>query len=618
MWYDGNNAIEELGVNFMPEEYGFDKKDVNGFIANIKKQNLLPLDNLKIYYYDDYWDFSGFQKTNTNPSLFHFDFEKVPECFKEDLKNFVLISIIEGRKKIGAIHNDFTCMYKFMTFCSELGIIGVKSIKAAHVKKWIREFSNDISERYRNSMVSSVRSFCENYDANFTQVFTKGFYTDIDNIVDSSLIKAESENSRTPDIPADYFDKTIAAAIATINDEEAPVYYRALSCMILMESQVGLRTGELFDLKLGCVKPIRTTSGDTAYYVEYETWKRHHGTKALSTEISYVNSHFKKAYDDIVRLSKMKRKELGSDYLFVESKNGKATRFPIPPSAANTHMNNLFEYYDKYFQTIYYEPQNIDDLSCVKLLANREKSERYLLRPVITQFRVHVCSELYAKGCPIEYIEKFMSHLSAEMAYYYVRPKNTIQENFEESTRVLREMVTKESIPIGADKGLIDKIDEFITENNLSVEKDLDAICAKLAERIPIRIKSGGVCIKSSRFRECGKDALTDDFYCAYNVCPNIYTFYYMADISYSQVKDLCEAIEINRKKGCLKQVQKNVLMVHSIIRNKLEPQIAELKRIINEKGLNHVMERNPQMTDIIVNLDCIEKEIEEWKSMSA
>lgn len=618
MWYDGNNAIEELGVNFTPEEYNFNKTDVNGFISNVKERNLLPFDNLQVYYWDDYWDFSGFQTTNTSISCYRFDYTKTPECFKENLKNFVLISIIENRKKIVGVNEDFRAMCKFLSFCVEHGILEVKYIEAAHVKEWVESYPDEVSERYRSSLVGSVRLFCENYEANFTQVFSKEFYRDINAIVDGTLIKAEFENARTSDIPSDYFDRTLTAAITTIDDEEAPIYYRALSCMLLMESQVGLRTGELFNLKLGCVKPITISTGDTTYYVEYDTWKRHHGTRRSSKEISYVNNHFKKGYDSIIELSKKKREDLKSDCLFVESKNGKATIFPVSPANVFPYMNNLFEYYNRYFQTIYSTPQDREGLSCIKLPKNREQPERYLLRPTLTQFRVHVCSELYTKGCPIEYIEKFMSHLSAEMSYYYVRPQNSVQENFEESTRVLREMVSKESIPIGPEKGLIDKIDKFIAENNFSVEKDLEAICAKLAEKIPIRIKSGGVCIKSSRFRECSKDAVTDEFYCAYNVCPNIYTFYYMADISYSQIKNLCEAIKINRERGCIKQVQKNVNMVQSIVRNKLEPQIAELKRVIEEKGLSYVLERHPQMIDIVVNLDSIQKEIEEWKFMIA
>ena len=79
----------------------------------------------------------------------------------------------------------------------------------------------------------------------------------------------------------------------------------------------------------------------------------------------------------------------------------------------------------------------------------------------------------------------------------------------------------------------------------------------------------------------------------------------------------MVEAININREKGCIKQVQKNVNMVHSIVRNKLEPQVAELKRVINEKGLNYVLEKHPQLIDIIANLDDVQKEISEWKLMT-
>ena len=140
----------------------------------------------------------------------------------------------------------------------------------------------------------------------------------------------------------------------------------------------------------------------------------------------------------------------------------------------------------------------------------------------------------------------------------------------------------------------------------------------KLAKEIPIRVKTGGVCIKSSRFRECSKDARTDEFYCAYGVCPNIYTFYYMADISYKQVKELSEAIEINRRKGCIKQVQKNINMLHTILSNKLIPQIEELKRTITEKGLDFVLMNHPHIEMVVYKLNDIEKEIEVWKRLSA
>lgn len=616
MWYDGNNAIEEIGVNFVPDEYDFNKEDTNSFIENVKKRDVLPFDKLSICYSDNLWDFSGYRKQNKSISWYRFDFAKVPICFRESLKNYVLINIIEGRKKINVINSEFDVLQKFMNYVNDNGVTSIEKILIANIKNWVNIYSTNQSERYKRAKVLAIKNFCECYDANFKQIFSKDFYNELISITDRRLICAESENSKTPDIPSEVFSKIISSAITTIDDEEAPLYYRALSCMLLMESQVGLRTGELFNLRIGCVKEIRVSSGDHAYYVEYETWKRHHGIQKSSREISYVNSHFKKGYDTIVRLSSAKREELGSDCLFVESKFGKRKKFPLDPGQVTAYLNDLFAYYNKYYKTIYDTFPDISDLSVSEIYINKIK--KYVVRPTITQFRVHVCTELYAKGCPIEYIEKFMSHLSTNMAYYYVRPQKSVQENIEESTKILRDIVTKDSIPIGLDKGLIKKIDEFIEKNHMSIEKDLDAICAKLAEHIPIRIKTGGVCIKSSKFRECSKDALTNEFYCAYGVCPNIYTFYYMADISYSQIKDLCEAIEVNRARGCMKQVQKNSLMLHSMLQNKLIPQINELKHVIEEKGLDYILNKYPQITSIVVNLDNVEKDIDTWKKMIA
>ncbi len=618
MRYDGNIAISELDIDFIPEKYGFDANEVNGFIENVKEIGILPFDKIKTNYADNLWDFSAYKVTNTSGSYFRFDFGKAPKCFRENLKNYVLICLIENRLKFSVLYNDINTLCSFFNYCLSIGVIEVKNIESMHVKAWIDSYCSKRSERRKASALSSIVRFCDNYDANFGSVFINEFYKDISKMTNKKIIKAEALNSKTPDIPKDYFDKLLVAIITTINDKNTPVYYRALSCMLLMESQIGIRTGELFDLEVGCMKPITVSSGDKAYYIEYKTWKRHHDTWVISKEISYVNSLFKKGYDDIVKLSDSTRKKLKSNLLFVESVSGQSTKFPVDPADTTEHLNRLFIYYNRYFQTVFPEKQELPELSCVKLPNySSTKPDKFVVRPVITQFRVHVCSELYAKGCPIQYIEKFMSHLSSEMAYYYVRPQNTVQENLEESTRILREIVTKEAMLIGADKGLSERIDQFIRSNNLSVEKDLDTIVELLLEEMPIRVKAGGVCIKSSRFRECSKDAKTDEFYCAYSVCPNIYTFYYMVDISYSQIKDLCEAIEINRKRGCIKQVQKNINMVHSIVSNKLEPQVKELKRVIKEKGLNHVLERHPQLISVVMNLDDIQKEIDEWKLMT-
>ncbi len=170
---------------------------------------------------------------------------------------------------------------------------------------------------------------------------------------------------------------------------------------------------------------------------------------------------------------------------------------------------------------------------------------------------------------------------------------------------------------LGGSNGLSQKIQEFVTENNYNVEKDIKTICEKLAAKIPIRQKSGGVCIKSSMLRECSKDAKTNEFYCAYGVCPNIFHFYYMADVSYRQTLELVETIHINKSRGHLRQAQKEINMLNTIITNKLLPELNELKVMIIKKGVLPVLEEHPDLRDIIENLDTIYEEVNTWKSMT-
>ena len=164
---------------------------------------------------------------------------------------------------------------------------------------------------------------------------------------------------------------------------------------------------------------------------------------------------------------------------------------------------------------------------------------------------------------------------------------------------------------------LIEKINQFISENNYNVATDLDEICEKLSAKIPIRQKTGGVCIKSSMLRECSKDAKTNEFYCAYGVCPNIFHFYYMADVSYRQAKELVETININKSRGLMRQVQKESHMLQTIINQKLMPELTELRNVIEKEGAITIMKKYPDLQNIIEHNSDIYKEIEQWKELT-
>ena len=131
--------------------------------------------------------------------------------------------------------------------------------------------------------------------------------------------------------------------------------------------------------------------------------------------------------------------------------------------------------------------------------------------PDTRQFRVHLCTALYEKGIPLVYIQRYMSHLSEYMLGYYVRPKDTYQENIAYSEKVIKEIAVNDTTPLGLlGEDIKKNIKKFITDNNFNVETDIEAIVKAFGDKVVIRGKTGGVCIKTS-IVPCSKDARTNE-----------------------------------------------------------------------------------------------------------
>lgn len=594
--------------------------DIVAFLNNIKQQNRLPLNNVEVYYHDNIWDFWGLTTANLAKSTFRLDFQKCPVEFRDILKDYVLICILEGRNKVNHIQKNEKVVAEFFKYAVEHGYFEINSIPPSLISEWLTTFNN-LKETTIEGYSSSLRNFLITYNSNISDIFSNEHLKSCD-VVPRDLLTAIKQNSKTPNIPEEFFQNTLSASIKTMNDTNAPALYRGLACILVIVSETGLRTGELFALEVGCLKQVTIFNGETAYYMEYKTWKHEKGTGTISISVTYVNDLTKRAYDVLESLYCDKRKKWGLPYLFLDKLGPQEKRnFPITPSEVPDLMKHVFFYFNKYFTTVLDSPSNDPALPTVKYFYYGEESHRrkscYVIKPSLLQFRVHMCSSLYEKGVPLEYVERFMAHLSSEMRYYYIRPKNTPQEDLASSTHILKGIVTGELTPLGSEKGLVGKIEEFIHENNYNIDTDLETICDKLAQHIPIRLKTGGVCIKSSRFRECSKDAITNEFFCAYGVCPNIYTFYYMIDISFRQAHELEKAIQLNIKYGHMKQAQKDSNMLKTVVSKKVIPQLNDLKEKVELYGIDTIVNKYPQVSYYITHLEEVEKEVFKWQQMT-
>jgi integrase len=624
MQMSSNNAVTltELDLKYeFPAEYAPNTGTAESFIEQLKKINKLPFNKGEIYYSDNIWDFSPYTTLNVNKIKLKFNFELVCNTFRDDLKNYVLIKILNNTEKIQTTNKAFTVLYRFLNKAENKGFYYIKDIDNSYIKYFLDEEDQKASRTLRWSK-TCLKNFYLYYASNYEDLITKERLVLFD-LGDYRAFKAESEQNKMPDIPKDFFDQFLATNIKIIDDETEELLYRAVACLYLIISQTGLRIGEVLGLEAGCLETISIFNGEKAYYIKYKTWKRENGNNAFSWQKTYVNEITKKGYDKLMELHKKKRKDMGLNYLFMGGPQmNNSYYFPLSSDSFARMQKRYYAYLNQYFPTINLPENKYPGLETLNVIKDKSVTRivpgaETLTMPKNHQFRVHVCTELYNKGVPLKYIQKFMAHLSAEMQGYYVRPsKKDPQEDMDFTIDTLEKIVTGEAKILGGDSGLNDKIQEFIKDNHYNVETELKTICEKLATKIPIRQKTGGVCIKSSMLRECSKDARTNEFYCAYGVCPNIFHFYYMANISYRQTIELIETININKERGQLRQAQKELNMLTTIINTKLIPELDELKNMVYKKGTNAILMEYPDLQAIIENFDTVYQEVAQWKSM--
>ncbi|HWT73701.1 MAG TPA: tyrosine-type recombinase/integrase [Mobilitalea sp.] len=599
-------VLDELTLD---DSYLLSQKQDENFLDIIKKINKLPFKNFDIYYSDKEWDFSVNITINIDTSKLKFKFYNAPEEYQDILKQFVLVQLIENQKKHQSRHRLFADLVRFFSFLHENMVYDINEVTLNHLVDFFKT-KDELSDITKAKYKTAINMFFEFYAVHYVNLLTSEI-TDFLAEKYSDQIKATREDRKYSDIPETYFNNLIRACIKSINSSSVPKDMQAIASLIIIISQTGLRISELGDLKTNALRPVVLYNGATAYYLEYLTWKREKGNNVATIEKTFINQLSKKAYDTLCDLLHDERIHRKTDYLFFTKLH------KVLPLKSHRIREQFLKFY-------YYNRHEIGCLNCADkypelstTLYNQTEDE-YITYPASPQFRVHVCTELYKNGVPLKYIQNFMGHLTDDMKGYYVRPSDkSPQEDMGFSKETIINIVTGDSNLLGSNaSGLTRKIKSFIIENNFNIATDINEIADSLLEKIPIRAKTGGVCIKSSMFRECSNDAITNEFYCAYGVCPNIYHFYYMSSISYRQTKELVESIEINKIHNQLRQAQKELNKLKTIISNKLMPELAELKNELHAKGKSYILSKHQDLEYVITHYDKILEEISTWKKI--
>lgn len=609
---DGSNVtLNQLGTTLhVPDNTTAEEFD--DFFAAVVKNDKLPIDGVEIKFSDTFWDFSVFNVLNKQKSNYKYDFARCQEVFRVDLKKYILFQYIQDRKGSAAIKKDFENITKFLDFVYSEGTFYVIDITPDNCSDYLGTIRG-YTAITRNDKLDSIKSFLIFYDA-FLTPFLNADHMAVLNKREVSAEIAQMNANRYPNIPEQYFNQLISSCIKILNDEEESDELRATAAMVIILSQTGMRIGELLSLQVDKLQIYTAPDGQEGHLLKYQSWKSSKGDNGWIWSVCYLSEIAQTAYNFLSAHYENERKVKNTNLLYIA--NSKV--LPVNQTVFRKREIALARALDKYFPTFNLDENYYYGVPNLQVKNWKEEIIGTVAFPHNHSFRTHVCTEYYRKGVPIPFIRRYMNHISDEVVSHYIYTEDKTKKKAQQSRDILKGMITGELKPLGNDHGLMERLRDFIEKNKLSVAKDIDEICDRYSNMVPITPKTGGVCIKSSPYHDCGIDSPSNEFYCAYGVCPNLYHFYYMADVSLRKSNELAEAIVKNEQNGFDRAKEKCINMRRTIIKTKLLPELEELKSVLEKRGEQYVLDRYPNLADIVQNLETIMEDSKEWLERNA
>ncbi|WP_100489237.1 tyrosine-type recombinase/integrase [Sporolactobacillus pectinivorans] len=615
--------IHNIGWHFSHE---YDDMVLHGITSNnvfehIKRINKLPVVSSDIYFTDEIWDFHSAALESVPKRKSTFIFTDVDTNFKEKTKFYVLTKMWVDKDKIQTIYVFFSNIKRFINYLVSKEIYNLEYLSLSTIIDFfetINMLAPNTIQRYK----VAIQDFYVFYSSNYGRLDWKEINAFLSK-ADSHALKAQRKNNKWDTIPNDYFDRLLSCLVNVMNNKKAAVNDRGIAAMTILLSQTGLRNGEIRDIPANSLESIQILDGTkTAYHLRYHTSKGVRGNGNYKEVYTVMTELACKAYTVLEKLYAKRRAEIGTDLLFVPLK---ARTLPVTENVLFTMLKRLCVIHGQEIGCINVREKYPTLYHCaMKTYMNRGLCSRIYLqhyKPTDTisvprphQFRVKLCNELVSQGVSIYYIQRHMNHLRKEITYSYFRQEHEGNQDRIFAESVMKMLVTGETQILGQSKDLLLlRINDFIKKSKLNVATNLEEIITKLTKEIPIRAKNGGICIKSGPIRECNKNDETDNFYCAFGMCPNLFHSFFMVDINYEKYKTLIQTIKYNHEKGFIKAAEKETEKLKWIAKKFLIPELEELNAEINHKGEVTIKKKFPQTSFFVDNYDHVYSEVKSW-----
>ena len=630
-----------------------------------------------IKFQDELWDFSKFNTLKRESIAYKFNFKQINIEFLNYMKLVILEDLMYSSKKIQTIHKNYDIMKTFINECLQIGATIPVLIDDDFLKKYILEKEKKCKYSYLTRFLMGIEKLIK-----LIYEVKESDYSKIIDYIEKKKVYYNSfktDKSVSEYIPDDFLNKMISIAIKDSQNEKVSITNRIFCNLLIIVAETGMRIEELALLKTGQLEEIQVGE-NKVYYLNFistkseDKYSEQRETYCCLTELS--SEAYKRAENLVnelidkmslnVRLKKYQAmaKEKGmkitklkpSNFKKILSENtikkmeGDLRKFIFVSESTYAKIMNtssLKEYLCRFFIRNYSEfkevyNKNKDNIPYFKI-ESKTRYEKYCGRgekklaefdeikkiefPLINfhRFRVTVCSKMYKKGIPLDFIREHMNHVYDDMTCYYIKSEKKINE-MEENIEILNSIINENGY---IDENLtnefsdedvgdkVKKINKFLKKQDINIKVDINKILKMLEKTNTTVVENEfGICIKAVISGICKRRKYFNSGEKNYYIGLELETFKFI-DLNYErflQKKSVIEhnKIVVEKNKELKFELDREIKNLKYFLNKTLIKEIHLLEQELNKKGKNKVIEENTELSNIIYNIDNIKGEIEE------
>ena len=447
----------------------------------------------------------------------------------------------------------------------------------------------------------------------------------IEGLVDTKKlqVKIEYEKSQSQpgrhahkikNLPNEYYGIILKKALEVLRDESTPYSPRVTVGMLIIQSQTGIRPDSLMSLEVNSLKKKELKNGQIAYDLVYRNEKeRKAGNPEVFDKVP-CNDYALEAYRIVSELRETipESKQTPALYVLPRYRASADGRYTLQSRYKNAIAHFLYTYLpeesSRRWAGLHYTQFDLLD-------NDGHGIKTHISFPDLRQFRVNYATIADEKGAHLEAVRMALGHRSEHMKGYYNRPEDTYESDLARKEAAVISILDENVELIGfRGEELKSRIKAFIEKDKANVDASPEAILKRLDGTIGIRTKKYGYCISDPLF-PCNRDTMINEIMCALDLCPNTYYIYHDLDRTLFEFEQHLETIRINKAHELESEAWKELHTMQQFLRRVVEPQIMSLEKSIAREGAVTVMEKHPNLVDVISNLELIKKDIEKWKN---